>query len=126
MQRLPGLTERRRAPRVRIRGRFPVSFLTTPIPIAVRNISQGGMLVESVEPFNVGSVHQLRMSVDGDDDGRSPVLYAACVYCHAEMLPDGSTSFLAGFTFNGTPNDEAQRQIFDLLDQATSMSEYQL
>jgi hypothetical protein len=125
-QRIPGLTERRRSQRVRIRGRLPAFFLTTPIPIAIRNISLGGILVESAAPFLAGTVHQFRMKVDGDDADRSPVLTAECLYCYQEMLPDGSTCYLAGFTFTGTPGDEAERQIFDLVDQATAMSSYQL
>jgi hypothetical protein len=124
LDRIPGRTERRRAPRVRIRGRLPVSFLTTPIPVLVRNISLGGMLVESAEAFLVGSVHQLRMSADGEQSDHSPVISAECVYGHSEILPDGTTSFLSGFTFTGAPGHEAERQIFELLDQAPSVSTY--
>ena len=121
-----GLTERRRAPRVRIRGRLSASFLTTPIPIAIRNISLLGMLVESPEAFPVGTVHQFRMTVNGDDSDASPILTAECVHCRSELLPDGVTSYHCGFMFAGTPGDAAQRQIFELLDTATSMSTYQV
>jgi hypothetical protein len=109
---------------VRLRGRLPVSFLTTPIPVLVRNISLGGMLVESAEAFRVGTVHRLRMSADGEQSDSSPIISAECVYCHSESLADGTTSFLTGFTFTGAPDHEAQRQIFDLLDQASSISPY--
>jgi hypothetical protein len=109
---------------VRLRGRLPVSFLTTPIPVLVRNISLGGMLVESAEAFLVGSAHQFRMSADGEQSDSSPVISAECVYCHSEIQPDGTTSFLTGFFFTGAPGHEAQRQIFELLDQVTSVATY--
>jgi PilZ domain-containing protein len=120
-----GLTERRRAPRVRIRGRLSASFLTTPIPIVIRNISLLGMLVESAEAFPVGTVHQFRMTVNGDDSEASPILTAECVHCRSELLPEGVTSFHCGFMFTGTPGDAAQRQIFELLDTATSLATYE-
>ncbi|HEX7779844.1 MAG TPA: PilZ domain-containing protein [Vicinamibacterales bacterium] len=119
-----GPTERRRAPRLRIRGRLSAVFLTTPLPIAIRNISLLGMLVESAEAFPVGTLHQFRMTINGDDSEGSPVLTAECVHCHPELLPDGATSYLSGFMFTGTPGDEAERQIFDLLDTATSAASY--
>jgi hypothetical protein len=117
-----GSTERRRAPRVRIRGRLPASFLTTSIPAPIRNISRGGLLVESVEPFRAGSVHQLRMTVEGDDADASPALTVTCVYCEPEILPDGTTSFLAGFALAGTLDVPAGRLVYDLVDKATSTS----
>ena len=65
-----------------------------------------------------------RMTINGDDSEGSPVLTAECVHCHPELLPDGATSYLSGFMFTGTPGDEAERQIFDLLDTATSAASY--
>ena len=121
-----GLTERRRAPRVRIRGRLHGSFLTNPVPIAIRNISLLGMLVESAEAFPVGTVHEFRMTVNGDDSDASPILTAECVHCRSELLPDGVTSYHCGFMFAGTPGDAAQRQIFELLDSATSAATYEV
>jgi hypothetical protein len=117
-----GSTDRRRTPRVRIRGRLPASFLTTSIPAAIRNISLGGILVESVEPFRAGSVYQLRMTADGDDADTWPLLTVTCVYCEPEILPDGSTSFLAGFAFAGGLDVSAGGLVYDLVDKATSMS----
>ena len=125
-QGITGVTERRRAPRVRLRGRLFASFLSTAVPVVIRNVSLLGMLVDGAEAFPVGSIHQFRMIVNGDDSEASPILTAECLHCRSELLPDGVTSFHCGFMFIGTPGDAAQRQIFEMLDSATSVATYEV
>ena len=114
----PTSTERRRGPRVRVRGRLPATFTTVSMPIVIRNISLGGVLIASAEPFPVGATHQLRIAMDGDDP-EVPALAAQSVYCQSEYLPDGSTVFLTGFTFTSPEDEEARRRVFGLVEKAT-------
>ena len=114
----PTGTERRREPRVRVRGRLPASFMTVSMPIVIRNISLGGVLIASSEPFPVGATHQLLIAMDGHDSD-VPVLSAQSVYCQSEYLPDGSTAFLTGFTFTSPEDEQARRRVFDLMEKAT-------
>lgn len=115
----PSTTERRRAPRIRVRCRLPASFTTASVPIAIRNISLGGILVESPEPFPVGVVHQLRMAAHDEHLDR-PELTAQSVYSQSEFRPDGGTTFLTGFAFTAANVGEAKRFVFDLVNQATT------
>ncbi len=114
----PGDTERRRAPRVRVRMRVPASFLTSSLPILIRNISVGGVLVESSEPFPVGTTHQLCLAAD-DASGQPPVMAAQSVYCQQELHLDGTPTFLTGFAFVAPYDLHAQRVVFELVDQVT-------
>ena len=111
----PAGSERRRATRIRVRGRLPASFTTASVPIVIRNISLGGVLIESPEPFPIGVVHHLRMTTLHDVPD-PPDLAAQSVYSHSVLLPDGTTTFLTGFEFMG-PDVEAQRFVFELVDQ---------
>jgi hypothetical protein len=113
----PTGTERRRAPRVRVHGRLPASFTTVSMPIVIRNLSLGGVLVASAEPFPVGATHELRIAMDGDD-AEAAVLAAQSVYCQTEYLPDGTTAFLTGFTFTSPEDEQARRRVFDLVEKA--------
>lgn len=115
----PSTTERRRAPRIRVRGRLPASFTTASVPIAIRNISLGGVLVESPEPFPVGVVHQLRMAAHDEHLDR-PELIAQSVYSQSEFLPDGRTTFLTGFAFTAANGGEAERLIYELVNKETT------
>ena len=116
-QATPGDTERRRAPRVRVRMRVPASFLTSSLPILIRNISVGGVLVESSEPFPVGATHQLCLAAH--DAGQPPVMTAQSVYCQQELHLDGTPTFLTGFAFVAPYDLHAQRVVFELVDQVT-------
>lgn len=93
-----GHTERRLTPRVRVQHRLPGSFTTGPSLVLIRNISLGGVLVESVEPFHVGAVHQFRIGTD-ETELTPPPLASEAIYCHDQPTPDGDVRFLAGFKF---------------------------
>ena len=108
-----GTTERRRSPRVRVQHRVPASFATSPVPALIRNLSLGGVLVESNEPFHVGAVHQLCIGTDTD---AAPLISARSVYSQAQTLPDGSVRFLTGFAFLRHQEDPAQQLVFDLVE----------
>jgi hypothetical protein len=93
-----GRTERRLTPRVRVQHRLPGSFTTSPAPVLIRNISLGGVLVESAESFHVGAVHQFRIGAE-DTDLAPPPLASEAIYCHGEPTQDGDVRFLTGFKF---------------------------
>jgi PilZ domain len=93
-----GRTERRLTPRVRVQHRVPGSFTTSSAPVLIRNISLGGVLVESAEPFHVGAVHQFRIGTD-ETEPASPPLAAETIYCHDQSAPDGDFRFFTGFRF---------------------------
>jgi hypothetical protein len=98
---------------VRVQHRVPASFATSPTPALIRNLSLGGVLIESNEPFHVGSVHQLCIGHDAD---AAPLIAARSVYSQAQTLPDGSVRFLTGFAFLRHQEDPAQQVVFDLVE----------
>jgi hypothetical protein len=93
-----GHTERRLTPRVRVQHRLPGSFTTSPVPVLIRNLSLGGVLVESAEPFRVGTIHHFRIGTD-DTELSPPPLAAEAIYCLGQSVPDGDVRFLTGFKF---------------------------
>ena len=105
---------------MRVQHRVPASFATSPTPALIRNLSLGGVLVESNEPFPVGAVHQLCI---GNDPDAAPLIAARSVYSQAQTLPNGSVRFLTGFAFLRHQEDPAQQLVFDLVESSGPAAE---
>jgi PilZ domain len=83
-------TERRRAPRIEIVGQVQGHVDAAGRPVVIRDIGFGGFSVESREPFQIGSVHDFRLTLE---DGPSALVRARAVYGRAEPTGAHTTGF---------------------------------
>ena len=88
-------SERRRAPRVDLVGQIRGELVSKDVPIRVREISIGGLSMETAEPFEVNSRHEFLLTL-GDGAGVSVVGRVA--YCRVEDRPGGKV-FISGIQF---------------------------
>lgn len=58
--------DRRRSPRIELLGRLHGHHVSLDLPVTVREISLGGMAIETPMSFPVGSVHAFRLTL-GDE-----------------------------------------------------------
>ena len=72
-------TERRRSPRVELMGRVHGQMVSANLPVEVREISLGGMSIETREGFETGSLLNFMLTLG---DGASVLVAARIVYCH--------------------------------------------
>jgi hypothetical protein len=88
-------TERRRAPRAQILGRLHGRIVTVDTRVQIREISLGGMSLESEIAFPVGAVHQFELFLG---DGASVAVSAQAR--HSRRVDDVSPMrYLTGFQF---------------------------
>jgi hypothetical protein len=88
-------TERRRSPRVELMGRVHGQLVSANLPVEVREISLGGMSIETREGFETGSVLNFVLTLG---DGAGVLVSARIVYCR---LIDGSdpVMYVSGLEF---------------------------
>ncbi len=91
--------ERRRSPRIEILGRVRGHLVSLDMPIVIRDMSLGGMSMETIVPFEVGSVHEFRLTL-GDDSwlllrgevrhsrNIAPPGAAPCYQCGVQFVDD--------------------------------------
>jgi hypothetical protein len=113
--------DRRRAPRVDVRGRLDTRLEPPAQSVTVRDISVGGFLIESPEPFPVDAIHQFRVAAP--DGGWEEMLTARSVHCRAHG-GDGASRYFTGFAFLHPTGPEARSRIMQLIDQVTSVVTY--
>ena len=96
-------TERRRSPRVELMGRVHGELVSANLPVEVREISLGGMSVETREGFETGSVLNFMLTLG---DGAGVLVAARIVYCHAI---DGSdpAMYISGLEFIDDDSQDA-------------------
>jgi hypothetical protein len=87
--------ERRRAPRVDLVGQIRGELVSMSLPIRVREISIGGLSMETTEPFTVNSRHEFMLTLG---DGAGVFVLGRVAYCRAEDRPDGKV-FISGIQF---------------------------
>ena len=88
-------TDRRRAPRAQILGRLHGQLVTLDAPVELRELSLGGMSIESEIPFPIDAIHQFDL-VLGDGARVSVVAQAR----HSRLIASGtSPRYLTGFEF---------------------------
>jgi hypothetical protein len=88
-------SDRRTSPRLEILGRVHGQAVSLDVPLTVREISLGGMAIETPVPFPVGAVHEFRLTLG---DGSTVLLRARVVHCR----PAGGAPapiFLSGMHF---------------------------
>jgi hypothetical protein len=97
--------ERRRSPRIELLGQLHGRVVTYDKSVSVRNVSLGGLSLESAFAFTVGVVHAFRLTLG---DGSSVELRGTVLRCREEPTLDGSTRYITGVQFvdDATEGDE--------------------
>jgi hypothetical protein len=88
--------DRRRSPRIEIMGRLQGRAISLDVPVLVREISLGGMSIESALVFDVGDVHEFLLTLG--DESQVP-LRARVMRSQEETTPEGKTIFATGLQF---------------------------
>jgi len=103
-------TDRRRSPRVELMGRVHGQLVSANLPIQVREISLGGMSIETREGFDTGSVLNLMLTLG---DGAGVLVAARIVY---SRLIDGSdpVMYVSGLEF--VDEDGEDGRVSDLVE----------
>jgi hypothetical protein len=105
--------ERRRSPRIDIIGRVYGHVVALDLPVTVREISLGGMSLETPFPFQIGTLHHFTLTLG---DGATVLIAGRVVHSRCIAPPDGAAAFLTGIQFEDAPADEAPGAVGDLLD----------
>ena len=88
-------SDRRTSPRIEILGRVHGQAISLDVQLVVREISLGGMSIETPVPFPLGAVHEFRLTLG---DGSTVLLRAQVVHCRPIGTRD-SALFLSGMHF---------------------------
>jgi len=103
--------DRRHAPRVDTEGRVRGRITTLDTPVHIREISLGGLSLESAVEFSVGAVHQFELVLG---DGATVEVSAEARYCRpAATEVDGR--YVTGFQFVDAA-DAGRTSVTDLVD----------
>jgi hypothetical protein len=105
--------DRRRAPRVELLGQIHGQVVPYDVTVTVRNVSLGGLSLETPFPFPLGVAHDFRLRL-GDDS--AVLLRGTILRCEAQRAHDGSTVYLTGVQFLDDPADDDESGIGTLLD----------
>ena len=89
------ISERRRAPRVDLVGQLHGELVSVDLPIRVREISLGGMSIETSEAFEVDSRHSFVLTLG---DGAGVFVVGRVVYSRRLERPEGAV-FISGIQF---------------------------
>jgi len=88
--------ERRRSPRLQILGRLHGHAVSMNVDVKIREISLGGMAIETAFAFPIGAVHEFRIELA---DGSNTQLLGRVVHCRPELRTDAPTLFITGIAF---------------------------
>jgi hypothetical protein len=110
--------DRRQHPRVPARGRVDtrITDAAQAQDVTIVDLSRGGFLLESTEPFTVGTIHQFRIALR---DGRWMTMLTARSL-HGRPQSDGR-HHLTGFAFVEPLGDEARERVHALVENVTSV-----
>jgi hypothetical protein len=100
-------SDRRRSPRVEVIGKVSGRVVSLDVPIVVREMSLGGMSIESPTAFEVGTVTDFLLTLG---DGAGIEVYGRTVYTRPLEGTD-EPRFLSGIQF--VDQDEAVRRPVD-------------
>jgi hypothetical protein len=110
--------ERRKAARVPVGAHVTAHVEADAQSVTLRDISLGGFLLESTQPFHVDAIHQFRIATA---TGWETVVTARSVHCRQAA---GSSVYLTGFAFVDPTGPEAERRIHQLIDKVSSVVAY--
>lgn len=93
---------RRRWPRIQVQGHLQAEIVDLDLPMVVRDVSRGGLAVESPIRFAYGEIHDLVIHMDNGDMAQ---IRARTVYCHDRR--DRTQTFITGWEALGDPQTTA-------------------
>ena len=105
--------ERRQAPRVDILGRLHGRVVALDLPVTVREISLGGLSLETPFSFQVGTLHHFTLTLG---DGSTVLMAGRVVHSRSIAPPNGAAAYLTGIQFEDAPADEGPGAVADLLE----------
>jgi hypothetical protein len=88
--------ERRASPRIEILGRLHGHLVSLDVAVTVREISLGGMAIETPIAFPIGAVHEFMLTLG---DGSTVPLTGQVVHCRNVAAPDADPSYVSGVRF---------------------------
>lgn len=103
--------ERRRSPRVSLVGQLRGELAAIDTPIRVREISLGGMSIESEAAFDVDSHHEFMLTLG---DGAGVFVKGSVAYSRRVDGPEGSV-FITGIRFLDEDADDAGASVGGLM-----------
>jgi hypothetical protein len=113
--------DRRKSPRLPVRGRLLACLVETDHPLRLREIGFGGFATETVEPLPLSVMHQVQFM---SQDDKSAVLRALSLHSWPSCLSDGTPCFVTGFEFCPDEPTEAQRIVKMLIETVTAPGLY--
>ncbi len=106
-------SDRRRSPRIELLGRLHGHSVSLDLPVRVREISLGGMAIETGLAFPIGAVHAFRLTL-GDDS--TVELTGRVMHCREAAADDGGLTYVIGVQFVEDEPPESATSIGDLID----------
>ena len=106
-------SDRRRAPRIEILGRLHGHAVSLDVPVSVREISLGGMALETSFPFPVGAVHEFQLTLG---DGAQVRLNGRVMHSRNTSTPTGQPAYLTGIQFIDEEPADDDSAVGDLID----------
>src|SRR5262245_6580017 len=105
-------SDRRRSPRIEILERLHGHVASLDVAVKVREMSLGGMGIETDFPFPVGAVHDFRLTLG---DGSTVVLRGTVLRCRKETDAEGKALYISGVQFvdDESAGDSAAGTVID-------------
>jgi len=98
------MSDRRRSNRVEIIARLHGHVASLDLPIAVRDLSLGGMAIESAVAFPIGAPHEFQLTLG---DGSLIELAGYVRYCRNLAKAGEPARYLTGIQFDDHDDDDA-------------------
>ena len=105
-------SDRRRSPRVEVLGRIQGQVASLDIPVRVREISLGGMSIESQDAFEVGGVKDFLLTLG---DGAGVELLGKIVYSRP-MTEARRNFYVSGIQFVDGGESDSHGPVGGLID----------
>ena len=113
--------DRRRSPRLPVRGRLLACLVESDLPLRIREIGFGGFATETVEPLPLSVLHQVQFTARDD---KSAVLPALSLHSWPSCLADATPCFVTGFEFRPDEPAKAQQIVKMLIEKVTATGLY--
>lgn len=108
--------DRRRSPRIEILGRLHGHAVSMDVPVVVREISLGGMTVETSFPFPLDAVHEFRLTLG---DGSHVVLQGRVMHSRSSNAPGAPAAYVTGIQFIDEEPPDSGSSVGDLIHRIT-------
>jgi len=106
-------SDRRRSPRIEILGRLHGHAVSLDVPVVVREISLGGMALETRFSFPVGAVHEFRLTLG---DGSQVLLNGRVMHSRGSNTPGAPPTYVTGIQFVDEEPTDVASSVGDLID----------